>query len=115
VPLVLGRTGTGGVIVHMNTEGQAHKNAHLLICTVLTAGPMQGVDAFLANNQLVFTSPPVGDSSATTGPYAGAMDMRIQAGEKPSGPFPTTRSRRARCRNGPTPTSSPAWARPGGR
>jgi hypothetical protein len=87
VPLVLGRTGTGGVIVHMNTEGQAHKNAHLLICTVLSIGPMEGVDAFLANNQLVFTAPPVGDSSATTGPYAGAMDMRIQAGEKPAGPF----------------------------
>jgi hypothetical protein len=88
VPLVLGRTGTGGVIVHMNTEGQAHKNAHLLICTVLTAGPMQGVDLFLANNQTVFTSPPVGDSVATTGPYAGAMDMRIQAGVKPSGAVP---------------------------
>lgn len=86
VPLVLGRTGTGGQIAHMTTDGQANKNAHLLTCVILSLGPIQGLDGFTANNVAV-TFDGLGQASAPA-QYVGAMDMRVQNGDDPSGAFP---------------------------
>lgn len=84
IPLVLGRTGTGGVIVHANTSGEVNKNSHLAFCAVLSAGPVQSIESLSANDELVsFT-----DELATNTKFAGAMWTRNQLGAKPSGPFP---------------------------
>jgi len=84
IPMVLGRTGTGGVIVHANTSGEANKNSHLAFCTVLSAGPVQSIESLSANDELVTFA----DELATNTKFAGAMWTRHQLGAKPSGPFP---------------------------
>jgi hypothetical protein len=84
VPRVLGRTGVGGVIAHMNTNGAANKNSHLLTCAILSLGPIEAIDGFTANAAPVaFVA-----ESATTAPYVGAMDMRVQLGAQPAAAFP---------------------------
>lgn len=92
VPTVLGRTGVGGVIAHMTTDGQARKNAHLLSCVVLTLGPMQALDSFNANAAPVtFDITAAGldtDYVATSSPFVGAMDLRTQLGLQSNDRFP---------------------------
>lgn len=79
VPLVIGRTGTAGKIVHVMTTGAAHKNGHLAYKVVLSAGPIEGVESFSANGVPVAFA---GDT-AQTGKYLNQMWMRDDLGTKP--------------------------------
>lgn len=89
-PLVLGRTATGGFVVHRNSDGAALKNAHVMFCNVLSFGPVQnGVEKVIANGDNVsFSGEPYGGGPCSTGTYAGNMDLRVQLGVKPEAVFP---------------------------
>lgn len=82
IPFVVGRTGTAGKIVHVNTSGQAHKNGHIYYLVALSAGPIEGTEGFKANDlDIAFA----GDT-AQTGKYLNAMWVRTSPGTKPDGP-----------------------------
>lgn len=79
IPLVIGRTGTAGKIVHVMTTGAERKNGHLAYKVVLSAGPIEGVESFRANDvPISFT----GDA-AQTGKYLNQMWLRTDLGAKP--------------------------------
>lgn len=79
IPLVLGRTGTAGKIVHVNTSGQAHKNGHIYYMVALSFGAIEGVESFKAADLDVAF---VGDT-AQTGKYLNQMWLRSTLGAKP--------------------------------
>ncbi len=79
VPLVLGRTGTAGKIIHVNTTGQEHKNGHIYYMVALSAGPIEAVESFKSNDMAVAFA---GDT-AQTGKYLNQMWLRSSLGLKP--------------------------------
>jgi hypothetical protein len=86
VPLVLGRTGTAGKIIHANTVGQEHKNSHLYYLIALSGGVIDRLESLSCNGQLCTMD---GDGITSGGnitgpaPFGGAMDIRWTPGRKP--------------------------------
>jgi hypothetical protein len=85
VPLILGRSGTAGKIVHANTVGQAHKNSHLYYLVALSGGVIDGVESLSCNGQICTVADPGPGGGVITGPdpYTNSMDLRWSYGLKP--------------------------------
>jgi hypothetical protein len=80
IPLILGRSGTAGKVLHGNTSGQANKNIALFYLLALSAGPIQNVESLTASD-----FPVVLNGELVTAPpqYANAMGLRVTYGLKP--------------------------------
>jgi hypothetical protein len=81
IPLMLGRSATGGKIIHGNTDGQADKNKALYYLIALTGGPLGNFESLIAS-----AKPTTFDGSgACTSPaeWAGKMFLRTTPGDKP--------------------------------
>lgn len=75
LPLAFGRTAVSGNIVHITTDGQAYKNAHVLYLSVLSLGPIEAYDGFKAGDISVTFAGEVnggGMAAGGTGPGGGA-------------------------------------------
>lgn len=80
IPLVLGRTGTGGSIVHATVGQHNTKQTHLAYRVVLSAGPIEGVEKLAVNGEpIAFVN-----EAATVPPYTNAMWWRPDVGAQPS-------------------------------
>lgn len=81
IPLILGRTGTAGKTVHMNTSGQSDKNKALMYLLALSAGPIQSVESLTAGDFLV-TLDGTGKATAPS-QFANQMYLNHTNGLKP--------------------------------
>ena len=80
IPLMLGRSGTAGKVLHANTSGSANKNAALYYLLALTGGPLGGFESLTASDFLVTLA---GDTVTAPAQYAGSMFRRTTPGQKP--------------------------------
>jgi hypothetical protein len=84
IPLMLGRSGTAGKVVHGNTNGQAKKNALLYYLVALSAGPLGGFESLTASEfPCTFDTPAAGGACTSPPQFAGFMNVVITPGNKP--------------------------------
>ena len=88
VPYVVGRTGTGGNIVFVDTSNDG-KNKSLLYIVVLSHGPVTSIEQFSENNIPVTFDPSTGDVTHVAlnwrGAWSGSTNYRINDGVSYSG------------------------------
>lgn len=83
VPLVLGRTATGGNIIHVSTNGQEGHNIGLTYVVALSTGPCAGFDEFWVNNQQAAFGYNGNSEVVANGTWAGNMALRQFVGAQP--------------------------------
>jgi hypothetical protein len=79
VPYLIGRTGTAGNIVFIDTSNDGH-NKWIHYFVVFSTGPVDSFQSFTANQTAVSFSA----GAATTSPYNGKMWLATQVGVQPS-------------------------------
>lgn len=84
VPLVIGRTATGGNIVHVTTSGQATHNNGLTYIVVLSTGPIGGFEYMIADEARQTFGYNGSPDIVSSGTWAGTMALNIQPGYQPS-------------------------------